>query len=417
MTHFPRHLMTDPSKSDRNLSFSTWLLAFPLFLLNFLVFGEHLVVVPLSADISLATGLPAENSALLVSIYPLAAAVSALILGPFSDRLGRKNMLVILCLGFSVSTFGFAMSETVKSALFFRTLSGVFGGPIPANVLAYAGDRFKDKERTRVITMVMLAFSIASVFAVPAGAFLADLSTWRTPFFIISGSILVCLVLVLRMKGIKTGAESGSILAQYSEFIKLLKISKVRKIFTLQFFMIIGLFGFVPNVAVWLSSNYGFGATEIGLCYMQGGIGGIIGNTLSGYFINKGQKSRIITIGSFIMCVFLFFSTKDYLPPVFSGFYFAGLMFGGSLRMPAFQVIMTEIIPINLRGRLMSLSMIIANITMGLGGIWSIPFLRLEDGHLYGMDWITTIGSASLLVVPFLVHLLIKELKEAETLH
>ncbi|MBU3916268.1 MFS transporter, partial [bacterium] len=392
-------MITSENQADKP-GISIWFISFPLFFINFLVFSEHLIVVPLSASISSATGLPPVNSGLLVAIYPLAAAVSALFLGPFSDRLGRKRMLIVLCLGFSFSTFNFATADSVVSVMLFRVLSGIFGGPIPGNVLAYVGDRFQHKERTKVITFIMLAFSVASILAVPLGAWIADLSTWRVPFYIISATILVCLIWILRLKPVDTGAEKGSILRQYIEFANLFKLSKVRKVFLLQFFMIIGLFGFVPNVAIWLSTNYGFDATQIGLCYMQGGIGGIIGNTLSGYAINRGYKGRLITVGSLIMAFFMFFSALDFLPPMFIGVFFAGLMFGGSFRMPAFQVIITELIPINLRGRMMALSMIVGNITMGLGGILSIPFLKLEDGVLTGMKAITLVGSASLLAVP-----------------
>ncbi|MBT7153423.1 MAG: MFS transporter [Deltaproteobacteria bacterium] len=326
-------------------------------------------------------------------------------------------MLIILCLGFSISTVNFATADSVLSVMLFRILSGVFGGPIPANVMAYVGDRFQGQERAKVITMIMLAFSIASIFAVPLGAWISDLFNWRVPFYIISATILVCLVFILRMKTVKTGAESGSILKQYGEFGNLLKLSKVRKVFTLQFFMIIGLFGLVPNVAIWLSTNYSMNATQVGLCYMQGGIGGIIGNTLCGYFINKGHRGQLITIGSLITAFFMFLSARDIFPPAFIGVFFAGMMFGGSFRMPSFQIIITELIPINLRGRMMALSMIVSNITMGLGGIISLPFLKLENGVLTGIEAITLAGSVSLLVVPFLVRILEREIGQAKELY
>ena len=150
---------------------------------------------------------------------------------------------------------------------------------------------------------------------------------------------------------------------------------------------------------------------------MQGGIGGIIGNNLSGYFISKGHKARLISIGSLIMCVVLFSSTWNLLPPMFTGLFFAGLLFGGSIRMPAFQIILTEIIPINLRGRMMALSMINANITMGLGGIWSLAFLDMQNGVLTGMRTVTIIGAATLALIPLMVFNLEREIKKSDQLY
>ncbi len=169
----------------------------PLFFLNFFVFAEHMVVVPLSADISRATGLEDVKSGLLVSVYPLSAAVSAFLTAPFSDRLGRKKVLTFFCFGFCISTFCFAMSESVASIIVFRIMSGVFGGPIPSNILAYAGDSYTGKRRAKIITMIMLAFSSASILAVPFGAWLADSLTWKAPFFSISAGLIICLLAVL----------------------------------------------------------------------------------------------------------------------------------------------------------------------------------------------------------------------------
>ena len=142
--------------TEANRSF--WFFIIPLFLMTFFIFGEHLIVVPLSASISKATGLPLVKAGLLVAIYPLAAAVSAFFSAPFSDRLGRKTMIIVLSLGFSASTLGFATANSVSTILFFRVLCGICGGPVFASVLAFIGDKFKGKERVRAITALMLTF-------------------------------------------------------------------------------------------------------------------------------------------------------------------------------------------------------------------------------------------------------------------
>ena len=398
--------------TEANRSF--WFFIIPLFLMTFFIFGEHLIVVPLSASISKATGLPLVKAGLLVAIYPLAAAVSAFFSAPFSDRLGLKTMIIVLSLGFSASTLGFATANSVSTILFFRVLCGICGGPVFASVLAFIGDKFKGKERVRAITALMLTFSTASILAVPMGSWIGDTFGWRMPFYLISGIVLICSILITRMTAISTGAETGKIMHQYLELIQLFQLAKVRKVFILQFFMIIGLFGFVPNVSVWLNLNYGFDATQIGLCYMQGGIGGFIGNNIAGFFLQRGYKDSLIITGSMIMGCFLVMATLELLPAIYVGIFFGGLMFGGSIRMPALQVILTELIPINLRGRFMSMSMIVSNVTMGLGGIWGIQVLTVKAGRLEGMPIVGLIGGLSLLFVPYLVYLVRKELDKAE---
>ena len=108
-----------------------------------------MIMVPLSAEISAATGLSPVRSGLLVSVYPAAAAVSAFIFAPWSDRLGRKQLLLYLGSGFVISTFGCALAQGVESFFLFRVLSGAFAGLIMPNCLAYAGDALQGNRRNQ----------------------------------------------------------------------------------------------------------------------------------------------------------------------------------------------------------------------------------------------------------------------------
>jgi len=380
-----------------------WIFVIPTFLLVFLVFVDHLVVIPLSADISRSTGLPIVNSGLLVAIYPISAAISAFVFAPFSDRLGRKTMLMILGCGFAISTLFFALSSSVFYVFLFRITSGIFGGPIFPNALAFIGDSFSGKQRGTVVTLVMFSFSISSIMGVPLGSWIGDQYTWQVPFFGISIGALFCSFAVISFKSVKTGAESGNILKQYLELISLWKISNIRRLFIIQFFMMIGLFGFVPNISVWLGTNFGLSPTSIGLCYMQGGIGALIGNFLAGRLLWLGYRESLISIGSVIMGCFLLVATFEFFPVNFIGMIFAGIMFGGSIRIPSLQMILTEIVSIDIRGRLMSMSMIVSNFTMGLGGIWSIPLLKIDSSRLHGMEQIGIIAIITLAFVPILI--------------
>ncbi|MGK0290036.1 MAG: putative MFS family arabinose efflux permease [bacterium] len=386
-----------------------WFFLLPLFLLNIVVFLDHLMLVPLTTKIAETTGLPIIQGGLLIAVYPAAAAVSAFFLAPFSDRFGRKKMILLLSIGFAFATAGFTFSSNVFNLYLFRILSGIFGGPIIANTLAFIGDSFNIKQRTKAITTVILAFSIASIMGVPVGAWAGDHFAWQVPFIAIAIITIFCAFWIIFLEKVHTGAESGNILKQYVELINLWKIPKVRILFLIQFFMIFGLFGFVPNLSTWLSVNFGFSATQIGLCYMQGGIGGFIGNRISSYLLGKGYKENLMSIGAIILGATTFLATMEILPIAYSGALFAGIMFGGSLRMPPLQMLLTESVPIQIRGRLMSMSMIVSNITMGIGGLWSIPLLKLENNHLYGMSSIGAIAFLTSFFVPCCIFFLKKD--------
>ncbi|MBF0280421.1 MAG: MFS transporter [SAR324 cluster bacterium] len=379
------------------------LLILPLFLIFFLVFMDHLMLVPLGVVISKSIGLDPEKSGYLIAIYPIMAAFSALLSAPFSDRWGRKKMLLVLSFGFCLSTLGCALSYNVFTMFLFRILSAVFGGPIMPNTLAYAGDLFQGPKRVKAVTTVMLGFAASSILGVPFGAWTADTFSWQASFYIVAAATFLSIAGLYWMKPVKTGLSPGTVMAQYAELFKLWTLKKVRGLFYAQFFMLVGLFGLVPNLGVWMAMNMGMSATQVGLCYMQGGIGAIIGNQLSAYLIRRFSKAAVVSLGSIVMGIVVLLFTNLSFPPVLAGIFLAGMMFGGSIRMPAFNLILTETVPIYMRGRLMSMGMIVSNISMGFGGIWATPLLEIKDGRLYGMPIIGVVTLiTTLLVAPMI---------------
>jgi len=102
----------------------------------------------------------------------------------------------------------------------------------------------------------------------------------------------------------------------------------------------------------------------------------------------------------------LMLSTQDFLPGPWMGAMFFGIMLGGSMRMPGLQTILIELTGKEIRGRLMAMSMIVSNMTMGLGGFWSTGLLSMENGYLLGMDRVGLVSMLTLLVVLPLIWLI-----------
>mgnify|MGYP000391390596 CR=1 FL=1 len=375
----------------------------PLFIIAFLVQADHLIMVPLTVSIAADTGISLTHTGLLISIYPIAAALSAFIFAPFSDRVGRKKMLVFLITGFCLSSVGCALANTAESIFLFRILSGVFGGIIIPNALAFVSDMLDGKNKIRAITTLTLSFPIASVLGVPLGAWVSELSTWRAPFLVIAALGLISGLFILRYKNI-AGCQDKNIIKQYLELLLLWKDRKIRGIFTIQFLMLIGLFAFVPQIGAWLSLNFQMSTTEIGICYMQGGVGAILGNFIARRLLQHNYTESLIVFGSLITAFTLLLLTMEVLNPQLVGLGFALTMFGGSIRVPALQTILSNLSSVNLRGRLLSMNMIVANVAMGLGGLWSLPFLSIESGLLTGMEHIGWVSFVTLCFIPLVIY-------------
>ena len=104
-----------------------------------------------AAQVSRATGL-------LTALYTLALFLFAPAWGRLSDRYGRRPILLIGLLGFSVTMLTFAFIENLAAVYAERFLSGLFAAAVTPVALAAIGDLAATEEaRARRLTFVSLA--------------------------------------------------------------------------------------------------------------------------------------------------------------------------------------------------------------------------------------------------------------------
>ncbi len=99
-----------------------------------------------------------RSTGLLTGLYMLSLFVFAPFWGRVSDRYGRRLILLIGLIGFSVSTLTFAFIETLPAVYAERFVSGVFAAAVTPVALATIGDlAASEAVRARRLTFVSLA--------------------------------------------------------------------------------------------------------------------------------------------------------------------------------------------------------------------------------------------------------------------
>ena len=122
--------------------------------------------------------------------------------------------------------------------------------------------------------MIMAAFSVASVFGVPFGLFIANFFNWHAPFVfvVIMGLVLIPFLLKFlpKMEGHlleKSEPRIGPI-----ELISdVFRNSRQMYALALTAFMMMGHFMIIPFINPFMEFNMGFSKTQTPLIYMVGG--------------------------------------------------------------------------------------------------------------------------------------------------
>src|SRR4051812_7861788 len=88
--------------------------------------------------------------------------VGALVFGPLADRTGRKPVLIVSTLIFSIGSLLTATAATVDSLSLYRLITGLgMGGAMP-NAIALTSEYMPSRLRATAVTAMMCGFSLGA---------------------------------------------------------------------------------------------------------------------------------------------------------------------------------------------------------------------------------------------------------------
>jgi len=352
----------------KNEKFLLWTLA----LINFIHIVDFMILMPLGPQLMRIFEISPREFGLLVSSYTFSAGISSFFGAFFLDRFDRKKILLWVYMGFTLATLACALSPSYSILLFARVLSGLFGGLTSALILAIIGDVIPDQRRGRAMGLVMAAFSVASVLGVPLGLFLASLSNWHTPFFILTGTSLLSLVMVYKfIPSIRDHLDQG-----YLRPNPMLVISRVignsnqMRAISLSVMMMFGQFMIIPFLSPYTVSNIGFTEMQLTYIYMAGGAFTIFTSPWVGKLSDKYGKLKIFTIFMALNVVPIAIITHLGVTPIFFVLMVSTLFFvtSNGRFVPAAALITGTAKPEN-RGSFLSFNSAVQQMATGLASL------------------------------------------------
>lgn len=119
-------------------------------------------------------------SGLVVASLLLGAAAGAALAGPLSDSLGRRNLILIAAVTFSVGAIGAALAPGVGVLVLFRIVLGLAVGAAALIVPLYLSEVAPTEIRGAVSSLNQLMITVGILLAFIVNAALAQSEAWRT---------------------------------------------------------------------------------------------------------------------------------------------------------------------------------------------------------------------------------------------
>mgnify|MGYP001809886539 CR=1 FL=1 len=213
-------------------------------------------------------GTSAVQASLMV--FFVALGLGQLVYGPVSDMLGRKPPLYFGLGLFIVGSIGCALAPSIGWLIGFRFIQGLgacAGTVVPRAVVR---DLHTGPEAAKLMSMLMLVFSISPILAPLAGSGVIALGSWRAVFWFVAVAAVLGLVLLAlalpETRPIEERRESsfGSAMAAYG---LLLRDRRFLGLVFLGAFGISSFFAYLGNSSFVLIGHYGLTPTEYSLAF------------------------------------------------------------------------------------------------------------------------------------------------------
>ena len=378
-----------------------------LAIVAFFVGLDSLLVAPLLPVITETISIPDGSGGLLITIYALCYGITAPVFGMMSDRVGRKRMIIIGFIIFSISTFCTGLAKNFEILLLFRGLTGLSGAMIMPSIFALVGDKVTYESRGKAMGTIMGAMIGSTVIGVPIGAFLSEIGNWQWTFYSIG---LLTLFLTLLINHIlRNEKEREDVHVSLTETVDAplkMTVVNISVLFALlaTFLWTIGLHGMFSYIGVYYGDNFGLSVGKIGIVIFLAGVGSVAGNILGGKLADKIGKKNVISIASIVtsISVILFSISIENLVIAITLHIIWSLFIG--FGQASLTALISELKPA-VRGTVMALNSSAMYIGMTIAS--GVASLAISNGFpFFSLGTICAI--ASLLVLP-IIFVLVKE--------
>lgn len=304
------------------------------------------------AGLSISDG--ATIAGLLLTTFAIMQFIFAPILGGLSDRFGRRPVLLLALLGFSIDSFIMAWSPTLTWLFVARLVSGVFGATYAAGYACIV-DVSEPEERAKLFGYAGAALGLGFIFGPALGGLLGEY--WVRLPFIVAGGLIFLVFLVgyfIFPETLKEENRRGFSLARANPLGSLISIARypaVLMVLAALFLVQLGNHSYTSIWSFYVTAVAGWGPFLIGLSVSVYGFGlaGVQGG-LTGPVVSRFGEVRTIF---FTMIVGLI--SFSILAVAQNGVHIyiaiAIGVFGGFMG-PAMQSLMTERIPADSQGEL-----------------------------------------------------------------
>ena len=262
--------------------------------------------LPAFPSIEAEMGISRATLSQTLSAYLAGFALMTLFWGPFSDRFGRRRVMLGSIFLYSLASLVCAFANSFESLMLARSLQGVAasGGFVASR--ATIRDAFDSINAQKAMAQVMMLFSLAPAIAPMIGGWLHALSGWRSIFWFLTGYGLLAVWLVLLRipetlpPAARQSFHPGYVFAIYRDILGKLRFLLLVMSLGIGFG---GLFIYIAGAPTVIFDFLGLGSDDFWVQFVPVTVGILTGSYLASRLIHRLGPIRTVTTGFIVIAI------------------------------------------------------------------------------------------------------------------
>ncbi|MFW5758095.1 MAG: MFS transporter [Bacteroidota bacterium] len=307
-------------------------------------------------------------SRLILTLPALFMAILAPLAGYFTDKTGRKNVLLVSLILYAIAGTSGLYLNNLFMILVGRAVLGIAVGGIITAVITLIGDFFEGEKRSQFMGLQAAFAGLGGLVFISLGGFFADIH-WRMPFAIYFFALVIFALAYYAVQEPDISQNSGK--NDHSEIVfrqNSIPLS-IYLIYLMSFFSMIVFYMIPVQMPFMLNAMKGISNTEIGFAIAFVNLASVTTSLLYKNLKKRMKFSTLMAMVYFIIFLgYWIISIADSYLMVIPGILVSGFGFG--LMMPNINLWLISLAPPALRGRLVGY----LNFSLFLG-MFSSPIL------------------------------------------
>lgn len=384
-----------------------YVIVFTLWLLVFSSASQTMILSPILPRIGDELDIADALLGTLVSVYSIMVGIFAILAGPVSDKIGRRQILLLGCASMAVALILHGFVTGYYSFITVRIFAGCAGGMLSGAAVSYIGDYFPYERRGWATGWVMSGSAFGQIFGIPMGILMADRWGFRSPFYLFALTMALTVFLLffhVPQPNVQRSQQRLSVAKAASNYMAMLRRPEIAWAAGAFFMMFLGVSIFVIYLPTWLERSVGLTGDQIALMFVVGGVANVLTGPNAGKLSDRIGRKGMILISCVGLSILMVLTTRAVTGPLPAYVFFFLTMVLVAMRISPFSALLTALVSDERRGSLMSLTVALGQVGFALGGAIAGP-LYADIG--YGSN--TVLAAASVLIMGLIVWFFVPE--------